>query len=180
MGEGPVVGEQHEAGAGLVQPAGGKELPPGVGPAHQVHHRFVAPVGAGADHPGGLVQHDIYIFLAGQGFAVGTDGIPLFDGKVRFFADLPVHRDPTFGDEAPGRGTGELGGVRHEFVQPHVTCPPQGGPCCPCPGKRPPPWPASPPPACPAWPARARGRPSSRRNIFRRWPACPPGARPRR
>lgn len=131
VGKGPVVGEQDKTGAGFVQAAGGEQLPPGVGAAHQVHHGGVPPVAGGADHPLGLVQHDVDKVLMGAALAVQADLVHLADLLVGPLADGPVDADPSGANHLPALAAGALGGLGNVLIQTHGICSP------PLPGGRP-------------------------------------------
>ena len=66
VGKAAVVRQQDETGAGLVQPPGREQLPPGIGIPHQIHDRRVPLVGGGADDSLGLVEHKVDELPVGQ------------------------------------------------------------------------------------------------------------------
>ena len=112
VGKGAVVGQQHKAGAGLVQPSGRKQLPPGVGIPHQVHHRGVALIGGSAHHALGLVEHEVHELLVAQHFAVHGHGVRLFQLGVALFAHSTVHLHAAFGKHRLCLAAGALGCLR--------------------------------------------------------------------
>ena len=109
VGKGAVIGQQHKAGAGLVQPSRREQLPPGIGIPHQIHHGGVALVGGSAHHALGLVEHQVHELLIIQGFAVHSHRIGFLELSVPFFADSTVHLHPPFGKQRLSFAAGALG-----------------------------------------------------------------------
>ena len=89
MGKGAVIGQQHKAGAGLVQPPRREQLPPRVGVPHQIHHGGVPLVGGSAHHALGLVEHQVHKLLVIQGFAVHGHSVGFFELGVPFLQTAP-------------------------------------------------------------------------------------------
>ena len=109
VGKGAVIGQQHKAGAGLVQPSRRKQLPPGIGIPHQIDHGGVTLVGGSAHHALGLVEHQVHKLLVIQGFAVHGHSVTFFELGVPFFADSTVHLHPPFGKQCLSLAAGALG-----------------------------------------------------------------------
>ena len=120
MGKSAVIGQQHKAGAGLVQTARREQLPPGVGIPHQVHHRGVPLIGGGAHHAFRLVEHEIDELPVVQGFAVHGHGVGFFELGVPFFADGTVHLHPALGQQSLCLAAGALGRLGQIFIQSHL------------------------------------------------------------
>ena len=113
-------GEQHKAGAGLVQPSRREQLSAGVGIPHQVHHGGVPLVGGSAHHALGLVEHQVHELLVIQGFAVHGYSVTFFELGVPFFADSTVHLYPPFGKQRLCFAAGALRRLGQIFIQSHT------------------------------------------------------------
>ena len=123
VGKGAVIGQQHKAGAGLVQPSRREQLPPGIGIPHQIDHGGVALVGGSAHHALGLVEHQVHKLLVIQGFAVHGHRIGFPELGVPFFADSTVHLHPPFGKQCLSLAAGALGRLGQIFIQSHIYLP---------------------------------------------------------
>ena len=109
VGKAAVVRQQDETGAGLVQPPGREQLPPGIGIPHQIHDRRVPLVGGGADDALGLVEHKVDKLPVGQRLAVHRHGVSLFQLGIPFLADRAVDRDAAFRQQCLRLAPGALG-----------------------------------------------------------------------
>ena len=109
VGKGAVIGQQHKAGAGLVQPARREQLPPRVGIPHQIDHGGVTLVGGSAHHALGLVEHDVHELLIAERPAIHSHSVTFFELGVPFFADSTVHLHPPFGKQRLSLAAGALG-----------------------------------------------------------------------
>ena len=119
VGKAAVIRQQHEAGAGLVQPPGREQFPPGVGVAQQVHDGGVPLVGGGADHTFGLVQHDVDELLVRQRSPFHGHHIRLPELGVPFFAERAVHGHFSLLQQNLRLAPGALGRLGQIFIQSH-------------------------------------------------------------
>ena len=119
VGKAAVIRQQHEAGAGLVQPPGREQFPPGVGIAQQVHDGGVPLVGGGADHTFGLVQHDVDELLVRQRSPFHGHHIRLPELGVPFFAERAVHGHFPLLQQRLRLAPGALGRLGQIFIQSH-------------------------------------------------------------
>ena len=109
VGKGAVIGQQHKAGAGLVQPSRREQLPPGVGIPDQIPHGGIPLVGGSAHHALGLVEHDVHELLIAERPAIHSHSVTFFELGVPFFADSTVHLHPPFGKQRLSFAAGALG-----------------------------------------------------------------------
>ena len=123
VGKAAVVRQQHKAGAGLVQPPGREQLPPGVGIPDQVHHGGVPLVGGRAHHPLGLVEHEVDELLVRQRLAVHGHGVAVFELGVAFFADGSIDRHPPLLQQGFCLAPGALGRFGQIFIETHGFAP---------------------------------------------------------
>ena len=119
VGKAAVIGQQHKAGAGLIQPACREQLPPGVGVPYQVHHSGVPLIGRSAHHPLGLIEHEVNEFLIAQRRAVHCHGVGLLQLGVPFFAHRAVYLHAPLCQHSFGLAAGALGSLGQIFIQSH-------------------------------------------------------------
>ena len=119
VGKAAVIGQQHKAGAGLIQPPGRKQLPPGVGVPYQVHHGGVPFIGRGAHHPLGLIEHEVDELLIAQRRAVHRHRVVILQLGVPFFAHRAVYLHVPLCQHGFGLAAGALGSLGQIFIQTH-------------------------------------------------------------
>ena len=119
VGKAAVIGQQHKAGAGLIQPAGREQLPPGVGVPHQIHHGGIPLIGRSAHHPLGLIEHEVDEFLIGQQCTVHCHGVVILQLGVPFFAHRAVYLHAPLCQHGFGLAAGALGSFGQIFIQTH-------------------------------------------------------------
>ena len=95
VGEAAVIRQQNKASAGLVQPAGREQLPPGVGIPDQIHHGGIPLVGGSAHHALRLVEHQVDELLVSKRRTVHRHAVPFPELGVPLFAHRAVHRHPS-------------------------------------------------------------------------------------
>ena len=123
VGKGPVVGQQHKAGGVLVEPSGREQPLAEKALGHQVHHRPFMPVLAGADHPFGLVEHQVKVLAQRQLPALHRYRVAVkIDAKVGAFDHLPVDGDLSFADEGLDLAAGKRPLHGDGLVQPLFFC----------------------------------------------------------
>ena len=120
LGEGAVVGEQHQPGTRGVQPAHRDERPQRE--RQEIHHRRAAGgIGARRQVPHRLVQDHM-----AAGPVEGAEPRPVHPDVRRLGVgadsgrpdDLAVHGDPALGDEPLGGAPGRDAGGGDEFLEP--------------------------------------------------------------
>ena len=117
-----VVGQQHKAGARLVQPPGREQLPPGEVRRHQIDHRRILLVAAGADDALGLIEHDVDVFpvRACQRYTVQRHGGGvLVQLGVRLAADCAVNHHASLRHGLAALAASHSGALGQVLVQPH-------------------------------------------------------------
>ena len=119
VGEAAVIRQQNKAGAGLVQPAGREQLPPGVGVPYQIHHGGVPLIGRSAHHPFGLIEHEVDEFLIGQQRAIHRHGVGILQLGVPFFAHRTIYLHAPLCQHGFGLAAGALGSLGQIFIQTH-------------------------------------------------------------
>ena len=119
VGKAAVIGQQHKAGAGLIQPPGREQLPPGVGVPYQVYHGGVTLISGSAHHPLGLIEHEVDEFLIGQQCTVHCHGVGILQLGVPFFAHRAVYLHAPFCQHGFGLAAGALGSFGQIFIQTH-------------------------------------------------------------
>ena len=119
VGKAAVIGQQHKAGAGLIQPPGRKQLPPGVGVPYQVHHGGVTLISGGAHHPLGLIEHEVDELLIAQRRAVHRHRVGILQLGIPFFAHRAVYLHAPLCQHGFGLAAGALGSLGQIFIQTH-------------------------------------------------------------
>ena len=119
VGKAAVIGQQYKAGAGLIQPPGREQLPPGVGIPYQIYHGGVPLVCGGAHHPLGLIEHEVDELLIGQRRAVHCHGVGFLQLGVPFFAHRAVYLHAPLCQHGFGLAAGALGSLGQIFIQSH-------------------------------------------------------------
>ena len=114
----PVVGQDHQTGRILIQPACREQPLAPVLRRHQLQHRFIPGIPRGGNVAPGLMQHQGQRFLHRDRQPVHSNRFLPADLALRALFHAAFHRHPARGDKFPHLPAGEHPLRRQQLVQP--------------------------------------------------------------